>query len=72
MKGLKFWNTEEFDIASFKWKLSERINEELLGNGSDKGNCYYTFNELGFRGDSPKKKNLKFRNIFRIFNKHKI
>ena len=63
MKSLKFWNTEEFDIASFKWSIKERINKEILGNGSDKGNCYYTFNELGFRGDSPKKKGIRIMSV---------
>jgi len=63
MKSLKYWNTEQFDIASFKWKIKERYNKELLGNGSDKGNCYYTFNELGFRGDSPKKKGIRIMSV---------
>ena len=31
MKSLKFWNTEEFDIASFKWGIKERIDKEILG-----------------------------------------
>lgn len=63
MKSLKFWNSEGFDIASYKWKLKERINKEMLGNASDPGMCYYTFNELGFRGDSPKKKGLKVMSV---------
>ena len=52
MESLKQWKPETFDIASFKWHLSERKNKELLGNGSDLGSCYYTFNELGFRGEN--------------------
>lgn len=63
MKSLKYWNTEEFDIASYKWHLKERVDKEILGNGSDKGICYYTFNELGFRGDSPKKKGLRIMSV---------
>ena len=63
MKSLKFWNPKEFDIASYKWHLKERIDKEILGNGSDAGNCYYTFNELGFRGDSPKKKGLRVMSV---------
>ena len=59
MESLKFWKPKGFDIASYKWLLEERKNKEILGNGSDTGTCYYTFNELGFRGDSPKKKGLK-------------
>jgi len=63
MKALKFWNTEEFDISDYKWYLKDRVNKELSGNGSDKGNCYYTFNELGFRGDSPKKKGIRIMSV---------
>ena len=63
MDSLKFWNPKEFDIASYKWHLKERVDKEILGNGSDEGNCYYTFNELGFRGDSPKKKGLRIMSV---------
>ena len=63
MNSLKFWKPETFDIASTKWYLSQRIDKELLGNGRDKGNCYYTFNEYGFRGDSPKKGGLKLMSV---------
>ena len=47
MKGLKFWKPETFGISNYKWKLSERINKEFIGNGSDKGKATYKFNELG-------------------------
>ena len=63
MKSLKYWNTEEFDIASYKWSIKERVDKELLGNGSDPGNCYYSFNELGFRGDSPKKNGIRIMSV---------
>jgi hypothetical protein len=63
MNSLKFWSPKEFDIASYKWHLKERVDKEIMGNGSDEGNCYYTFNELGFRGDSPKKKGLRVMSV---------
>lgn len=63
MESLKFWNIKDFDFGTYKWQLKQRINKELLGNGSDIGKCYYTFNELGFRGDSPKKKGLKIMSV---------
>ena len=44
MESLKFWKPKGFDIASYKWLLEERKNKEILGNGSDPGNCYYSFN----------------------------
>jgi hypothetical protein len=63
MESLKFWKPETFDIASYKWHLSERKNKEVMGNGSDLRSCYYTFNELGFRGDSPKKQGLRIMSV---------
>jgi hypothetical protein len=63
MDILNYWKPETFDIASFKWHLKERVNKEILGNGSDIGSCYYTFNELGFRGDSPKKKGTRVMSV---------
>jgi hypothetical protein len=64
MKSLKFWKKETFEIASYKWRFAERANKELMGNGADStGNCYYTFNELGFRGDSPRKKGLRLMSV---------
>ena len=63
MESLKFWKPEGFDIASYKWLLEERKDREMLGNGSDINGCFYTFNELGFRGDSPKKKGIKIMSV---------
>jgi len=63
MKSLNFWKREGFDIASYKWLLEERKDKEILGNGSDTAGCYYTFNELGFRGDSPIKKGIKLMSV---------
>lgn len=63
MKGLKFWKPLTFDIATFKWRLHERRNKEFIGNGSDKGKATYNFNELGFRGASPKKKGFKIMSV---------
>ena len=59
MESLKYWKPQTFDIATFKWRLHERRNKEFIGNGSDKGKATYNFNELGFRGASPKKKGFK-------------
>ena len=63
MKSLKYWNTDGFDIATYKWSIKERINKEIMGNGADKGNCYYSFNEFGFRGDSPKKNGIRIMSV---------
>jgi len=63
MESLKYWKPQSFDIASYKWLLEERKNKENVGNGSDKDGCFYTFNELGFRGDSPKKKGIRIMSV---------
>jgi hypothetical protein len=60
MKPLEYWNTEGFEISSFKFKLDERKNKIFKTSGSDNtGLCTYTYNELGFRGDSIKKEGFK-------------
>lgn len=53
MKELKYWNKDTFDITGFKWFLSERKNKTFTTSGSDNSNQnQYTYNQLGFRGDS--------------------
>lgn len=63
MKCIKFWNSETFDIANYKWTLEGRKNKIVNSNGSDNSNCVYTFNEIGFRGDSPKKTGFKILSV---------
>jgi len=53
MNILKYWKPNTFDITNFKWFLSERKEKSFKTSGSD--NAYtntYTYNQLGFRGDS--------------------
>lgn len=53
MDILKYWNKDTFDITGFKWFLSERKNKSFTTSGSDNTtHNLYTYNELGFRGDS--------------------
>jgi hypothetical protein len=60
MNPLKYWDPNEFEISSFKFKLDERKNKIFKTSGSDNtGLCTYTYNELGFRGDSIKKEGFK-------------
>jgi hypothetical protein len=57
MKPLEYWQPSGFEISSFRNNLSERVNQSYNGSGSDNtGNCIYTYNSLGFRGDEPTKK----------------
>jgi lysophospholipase L1-like esterase len=64
MKPLKYWTPEGFEISSYKWNLSEKINKSFKTSGSDNtGLCIYTYNELGFRGDSITKDGFKIMSI---------
>lgn len=61
---MKFWNSETFEISSYKFSLDTRINGIFNTCGSDNtGKCTYTYNELGFRGDSLQKDGFKVMSI---------
>jgi lysophospholipase L1-like esterase len=60
MEPLKYWKPETFEISSYMFHLSEKINNTFRRSGSDEtGLCVYTYNELGFRGDSITKEGFK-------------
>ena len=64
MNPLEYWNPEGFEISSYKYSLKVRINQTYKTCGSDNtGLCTYTYNELGFRGDSTKKKGFKVMSL---------
>jgi len=64
MNPLEYWNPEEFEISSYKYSLKERVNKTYTTSGSDNTNlCTYTYNELGFRGDSVKKQGYKVMSL---------
>lgn len=64
MKTPQYWNPEEFEISSYKFNLSKRVNKTYTTSGSDNTNlCSYTYNELGFRGDSVKKEGFKVMSL---------
>jgi hypothetical protein len=64
MKGIKFWTKDGFDVATCKWRLHERVNQKFNGSGSDQsGTCWYTYNELGYRGDSIYKDGFRIMSI---------
>jgi hypothetical protein len=64
MESLKYWTPETFEISSYKYSLKERINQTHTTSGrDDTGKCIYTYNELGFRGDSIKKEGFKVMSL---------
>ena len=61
---LKYWQPDEFEISSYKYSIGDRKNKSFNTSGSDNtGLCTYTYNELGFRGDTPSKKGFKIMSI---------
>ena len=61
---LKFWAVDGFEISSYRWRIAERVNSTYAHSGGDNtGMCVYTYNELGFRGDSINKSGFKVLSI---------
>lgn len=64
MEPLKFWTVEDFEISSFRYNLDNRKNKTYKTSGTDNTElCDYTYNELGFRGDTIKKEGFKVMSI---------
>ena len=64
MDILRYWTSDEFEISSYKWHLDDRKNKSYTTSGSDNsGLCKYTYNELGFRGDSINKQGFKVMSL---------
>lgn len=64
MIPLKYWSIDDFEISSHSFKLEERKNKTYNTSGSDNtGICTYTYNELGFRGDSIEKQGFKIMSL---------
>lgn len=64
MNPLEYWKPETFEISSYQYKLEDRINKKYNTSGSDNsGKCLYTYNELGFRGDSINKQGFKVMSL---------
>ena len=60
MNALKFWSPNEFEFSSLKVSLTRK--KIKLGT-DDTGLCTYSYNELGFRGDSIYKKGFRVMSI---------
>lgn len=64
MNSLKYWQPESFEISSYKFQLKDRINKTYKTSGSDNTNlCTYSYNELGFRGESITKSGFKIMSL---------
>lgn len=64
MNSLKYWTPEGFEISSFQFNLDSRKDKTYQTSGSDNTKlCSYTYNELGFRGDSIKKEGFKVMSL---------
>lgn len=64
MKPLVHWNINNFTASTYKYTLEGRANNSFNTCGSDNtGLCEYTYNNLGFRGDSTHKNGFKVMSI---------
>ena len=64
MNLLKYWTVDDFEISSHSYNLNSRKNKSYRTSGSDNsGKCLYTYNELGYRGDSIKKDGFKIMSL---------
>ena len=64
MNPLEYWSPEGFEISSFQFKLDERKGKTHRTSGSDNtGLCNYTYNELGYRGDSMYKGGFRILSV---------
>lgn len=64
MDPLKFWTPEGFEISTYQYGIDTRKEKTYYTSGSDNTRlCEYTYNELGFRGDSIKKDGFKVMSI---------
>jgi hypothetical protein len=62
--AFKYWDVNSFEISTYKWGLESRKKKSFKTSGSDNtGICTYTYNELGFRGDSIEKSGFKIMSI---------
>lgn len=64
MKVLNYWTSDGFEISSYKYHLAERVNNTYKTSGNDNTKlCDYTYNELGFRGESINKQGFKIMSL---------
>lgn len=64
MDILRYWTPKDFEISSYKWNLEDRKNKVYTTSGSDNsGLCTYTYNEIGFRGESIHKNGFKVMSL---------
>lgn len=64
MNSIKFWTLDDFEVSSYKYGIDSRKNKTFKTSGTDTtGFCTYTYNELGYRGDSIHKKGFKIMSI---------
>jgi hypothetical protein len=65
MRSLRFWKKEGFEVTTENvWNLTERVNSVHTTSGNDEsGTCTYTYNELGYRGDSIYKGGVRILSV---------
>ena len=63
MKPLEYWTPDGFEVSSH-YSLKIRVNQTYtISKNGNTNSCTYTYNELGFRGDSIQKKGFRVMSI---------
>ena len=65
MESLKYWSPNEFEVSSLRYKLNgqRRVKEFRSPTSVKTESCTYTYNDLGYRGDSIHKKGFRIMSI---------
>jgi hypothetical protein len=65
MKLLRYWSPNDFEISSLRYKLNgqKRVKEFRTPTSTETKSCTYTYNDLGYRGDSMHKKGFRIMSI---------
>lgn len=65
MESLKYWSPNEFEYSSLRYKLNgqKRVKEFKTPTNTKIKSCVYTYNDLGYRGDSIHKKGFRIMSI---------
>ncbi len=65
MKPLDYWTPNHFEISSIRYKLNgqKRVKEFRTPTATETKSCIYTYNNLGYRGDSIHKQGFRIMSI---------
>jgi hypothetical protein len=65
MLPLKYWTPNGFETSSIRYNLNRqrRVKEFRTPTATESKSCTYTYNNVGYRGDSTHKKGFRIMSI---------